>query len=437
MAVNVQVNPLESLIQGFQVGQQLTPAALQQRNLSNQLALQLQQIQVQKAQQQLSDLLNPDQALSRQLRAELAGQSFNPVSGVVPIPIEVGSSIIQTPGAITQEQQDLLQTRQIATDEAGLPSPVLPTAQMGAPIVPFVLPNNQPSGFGQDIEAAISNTERLTRAKGTSALDRLLISNAQREADRLSREVIATAGNVSRQNIATTRASAAGGGRALTPNQQTNLRLRGGRSLVDINQFTDPETGIIDWNAYASKVGEAEGNTLNANNLIKSARAAKASGKTTLDEKNFQLYGNRMTQANDALQDLENKGFDPTSLGTEGLLGGWAPNLLKSNERQQFEQAERNFINAVLRRESGAVITDDEFANARSQYLAQPGDGAPVLAQKLANRKLVVDEFKRLGGQEVPEQASQSPVRVNTKAERDALATGTIYIDSKGKRATR
>lgn len=416
MAVNVQVNPLESLIQGFQVGQQLTPAALQQRNLSNQLALQLQQIQVQRAQQQLNDLINPDAALSRQLKAELAGQSLSPMSGIVPVPVEVGSSIIQTPGAITPEQQVLLEAGQIAADEAGLASPSIPRAQAGIPITPFINPLGQPTGFGRDIESAISNTEALTRARGTSALDRLLLSNAQRDADRLSREGIAGAANLTRQNIAASRAGTTGAGRSLTPNQQTNLRLRGGRSLVDINQFTDPETGTIDWNAYASKVGEAEGNALNANNLIKSARAAKAGAKTTLDEKNFQIYGNRMDQANKDLQNLQDKGFDPTSLGTEGLLGGWAPNLLKSNERQQFEQSERNFINAVLRRESGAVITDDEFANARSQYLPQPGDGAPVLAQKAANRKLVVDEFARLGGQEVPEEEPQPTAPITIKS---------------------
>lgn len=186
---------------------------------------------------------------------------------------------------------------------------------------------------------------------------------------------------------------AAGG---LTANQQSNLRLRGARSFVDINEYTDPETGVVDWNLYTTKVGEAEGNTLHANNLIKNARA---SVKTTLDEKNLQIYGNRMAQANTDFDRLTRTGFDPTSLGREGLLGGWSPNLLKTDERQQYEQAERNFINSTLRRESGAVITDDEFLNARRQYFPQPGDGEGTLTQKAANRKLVVDEFIRLGGQ--------------------------------------
>ena len=46
--------------------------------------------------------------------------------------------------------------------------------------------------------------------------------------------------------------------------------------------------------------------------------------------------------------------------------------MLKTDERQMFEQAERNFINAILRQESGAAIADSEFNNARKQYMPQP-----------------------------------------------------------------
>lgn len=218
---------------------------------------------------------------------------------------------------------------------------------------------------------------------------------------------------------------AAGG---LTANQQSNLRLRGGRSLVDINEYTDPETGVVDWNLYSSDVGKAEGNTLHANNLIKNARA---SVKTTLDEKNLQIYGNRMSQANTDFDRLTQTGFDPTSLGREGLLGGWSPNLLKSDERQQYEQAERNFINSTLRRESGAVITDDEFLNARRQYFPQPGDGEGVLTQKAANRKLVVDEFQRLGGQAASSGSTSQPQSTQSGIQRNKGESTADYLKRK------
>lgn len=65
-------------------------------------------------------------------------------------------------------------------------------------------------------------------------------------------------------------------------------------------------------------------------------------------------------------------------------------NAMVSNDYQKFDQAQRDFINAVLRRESGAAIAQSEFDNARKQYLPQYGDGPDVLKQKAENRRLAV-----------------------------------------------
>lgn len=59
---------------------------------------------------------------------------------------------------------------------------------------------------------------------------------------------------------------------------------------------------------------------------------------------------------------------------------------LTSENYKKFDQAQRDFINATLRRESGAVINPDEFKNARKQYLPAPGDTPEVLEQKKRNR---------------------------------------------------
>jgi hypothetical protein len=62
---------------------------------------------------------------------------------------------------------------------------------------------------------------------------------------------------------------------------------------------------------------------------------------------------------------------------------------LKSETVKRQEQAEQNFINAVLRRESGAAIAPSEYVNAAKQYFPQPGDTKAVLEQKRLNRLLV------------------------------------------------
>ena len=81
-----------------------------------------------------------------------------------------------------------------------------------------------------------------------------------------------------------------------------------------------------------------------------------------------------------------------------GSALGTLTNWTQSEEQQKVEQAQRNFINAVLRRESGAVISPEEFDNARKQYFPQPGDEPGTVAQKDANRQATIAALKTEGG---------------------------------------
>ena len=51
-----------------------------------------------------------------------------------------------------------------------------------------------------------------------------------------------------------------------------------------------------------------------------------------------------------------------------------------------------------MRRESGAAIAQSEFSTARKQYFPQPGDSEKVLAQKAANRALVIRGLAEASG---------------------------------------
>lgn len=87
--------------------------------------------------------------------------------------------------------------------------------------------------------------------------------------------------------------------------------------------------------------------------------------------------------------------------GRVPLVGGVleaGANAVLSPKNQQLEQAQRDFVNATLRQESGAAISQGEFENAKRQYFPQPGDSAEVIAQKAANRKLAIEGFKRSAG---------------------------------------
>ena len=88
----------------------------------------------------------------------------------------------------------------------------------------------------------------------------------------------------------------------------------------------------------------------------------------------------------------------PPTVGSMILSDVPGGNFALNPQQQKFFQAERNFINAVLRRESGAVISPDEFSNARKQYIPQPGDSDGVLGQKRRNRETVLRSLSRDAG---------------------------------------
>lgn len=100
-------------------------------------------------------------------------------------------------------------------------------------------------------------------------------------------------------------------------------------------------------------------------------------------------FASRIQQAGAIIEELDQKFTGNNPINILGQEFGFLPQTLQSEDRKRLDQAQRNFINALLRRESGAAIGADEFANAAKQYLPQPGDTEAVLEQKSLNRKLV------------------------------------------------
>ena len=123
---------------------------------------------------------------------------------------------------------------------------------------------------------------------------------------------------------------------------------------------------------------------------------AKGKSPTKESQQVTANYASRIKQSNDQLNGIEDQFADQWALTNWAADKMW--NSLKSNDRQAMDQSKRNFINSVLRRESGAVITDPEFANANQQYFVQPGDGKKVIEQKRQNRNLVQRNFIKASG---------------------------------------
>jgi len=130
-------------------------------------------------------------------------------------------------------------------------------------------------------------------------------------------------------------------------------------------------------------------------------KAAKEKAEKPKEYKESQYkaagFAKRAIMAEEALNTM------PTDIGTNWLddtIAGsdWTPKAWKSNERKAFEQVQDNFISAVLRKESGAAIGDDERRREEEKYFPQPGDEGEVLALKKEARDQAILSLKTEGG---------------------------------------
>ena len=73
-------------------------------------------------------------------------------------------------------------------------------------------------------------------------------------------------------------------------------------------------------------------------------------------------------------------------------------NTFSDSSRQLAEQAEREFIAAILRYDSGAAIPPEEFVTSGQIYFPRPGDTPENLAQKAQARKVAIEGLLAASG---------------------------------------
>lgn len=123
-----------------------------------------------------------------------------------------------------------------------------------------------------------------------------------------------------------------------------------------------------------------------------------------------QGFADRASASDDILSGLEQPGAweaaqtaigdaagSIVGLGTDSGAAA-VESMIKSGTAQQRDQAQRDFVTAVLRKESGAVIGASEFANEARKFFPQAGDTQAVVQQKAAARQRAIANLQREGG---------------------------------------
>ena len=150
----------------------------------------------------------------------------------------------------------------------------------------------------------------------------------------------------------------------------------------------------LDVEGKKANIRQSNASTANSYDAIRERRENAANTGTlngkpqNASQSTANSYANRMAEANISINNLGNK-----FTGKFSQLPAF--NFMKSSDRQVYEQAQKNFITAVLRRESGAAIAESEFDTARDVYFPKPGDTSDVVKQKASTRNTVINNFYR------------------------------------------
>ena len=130
--------------------------------------------------------------------------------------------------------------------------------------------------------------------------------------------------------------------------------------------------------------------------------------KLTEGELKSQDYGRRMKLAEANIGSLLSRGYDPTTIGAAlrktdlPIVGRYFQN----EQDRQYMAAVREWINAHLRKDTGAVIKPEEMKDSMETYFPQPGDDLNTIQQKKASR---VSLQKTLEEQGNPNRTASAP----------------------------
>lgn len=147
------------------------------------------------------------------------------------------------------------------------------------------------------------------------------------------------------------------------------------------------------------------------------------------DEKLAAAFSNRMIDSVNVFEQVTQRGYDPSNV--RDYAASNLPLSLRatamSEDGQQYLAAKMNFITAVLRKESGAAISDTEFANEDLKYFPQVGESDAVIEQKRLARQTAINSMKaQSGGAFDYMQKRQEPSEIAD------LPKGSVFIERKG-----
>lgn len=131
---------------------------------------------------------------------------------------------------------------------------------------------------------------------------------------------------------------------------------------------------------------------------------AQSRDQTSEGERKAAGFFTRMTEAERIIQRLEDEGVTAPSFGERALGMVLPEDMALGPQSEMLRQAQRDWVRAKLRFESGALIGDEEADEEIRTYFPQPWEGPEVIAQKAQARRVAMDAMRAAAGREAGQQ---------------------------------
>lgn len=170
------------------------------------------------------------------------------------------------------------------------------------------------------------------------------------------------------------------------------------RKILAKQRLTRPQTVVTPTGTYSQPgydLGEINGSSEGVTASPEQPPAFTPKKKTDAENQAGGYY-DRMIAAQSELDGLDD--YNPATF-RESVTG--LTNVTRSSKHQQFRQAADDWIRAKLRKESGAVIGDEEMRREYETYFPIYGDKPEVIEQKARARKVAEAAMAKQAGLEI------------------------------------
>ena len=181
-------------------------------------------------------------------------------------------------------------------------------------------------------------------------------------------------------------------------------------------------------------------------------RVGGVSRGKSADVKEYQtkdaMFAERLMRTNKAVDDVmgrdpstgKHSGYDPTR-----ARNAWAPDsgvlaaMVNSDEWKQYQQAAREGIAAILRKDTGAAVTEAEWDLYWPMLYPQPGDDPATVEQKRNAREAAMQALKGSSGPAFDQMFPNGPIgsrpnvaRIHNDDDYDKLPSGARFVGPDG-----